>query len=62
MAEPHLRASGVSLEGRAVAEQERSYSVPLPSPGSSLNPVKESQSRSALKLQLKENKSKIISC
>ena len=62
MAEPHLRASGVSLEGRAVAEQERSYSVPLPSPESSLNPVKESQSRSALKLQLKENKSKIISC
>ena len=62
VAEPHQRASGVSLEGRAVAEQERSYLVPPPSPGSSLNPMRESQSRSALKLQFKENKSKIISC
>ena len=62
VAEPHLRASVVSLERRAVAEQERSYLVPPPSPGSSLNPMRESQSRSALKLQLKENKSKIICC
>lgn len=54
MAEPHLRTSGVSLEGTAVAEQDRSYSVPPPSLGSTLIPMKESQFRSALELQLNE--------
>ena len=54
VAEPHLRTSGVSLEGTAVAEQDRSYSVPPPSLGSTLIPMKESQFRSALELQLNE--------